>query len=276
VRLADVLPIEGSGISKDDYRFSLQSHFDFVVADNEHNPLFIVEFDGESHRNRDQKKRDIVKNRLCNNFALPLLRINSKYVAPQYRGMAILTWCIEVWFLLHAFWEAQESGLIPLDEPFSPDCAVRLPFSDNLYPLALSIEPITKIRELKQSGLCMYDSIETHFGKDIEGNTHGIAYLNIDGAVGVCAKSAIRSQQFPIVEQEILHEIFVFEIYDKLKHVLGKNISATPLRSIYRKIEAFHAHYETGHICIYLEHENKLISTFKGTKTAEELIQKYR
>jgi uncharacterized protein DUF2726 len=33
VRLADVLPIESSGISNDLYGFALQSHFDFVVTD---------------------------------------------------------------------------------------------------------------------------------------------------------------------------------------------------------------------------------------------------
>jgi hypothetical protein len=50
VRVADVLPIECSGISDQDYRFCLQSHFDILVTDSEEPPLFVVEFDGSRQR----------------------------------------------------------------------------------------------------------------------------------------------------------------------------------------------------------------------------------
>src|SRR6185503_17574285 len=46
VRIADVLFIEDSGISGNDYSFALKSHFDFVVTDADYLPLFAVEFDG--------------------------------------------------------------------------------------------------------------------------------------------------------------------------------------------------------------------------------------
>jgi hypothetical protein len=39
VRLADVLPIEGSGLSEAIYGFSLQSHYDFVVRGRDQAPL---------------------------------------------------------------------------------------------------------------------------------------------------------------------------------------------------------------------------------------------
>ena len=45
VRLADVFPLDGSGIAQADYRFALQSHFDFIVTDTDLKPLFAVEFD---------------------------------------------------------------------------------------------------------------------------------------------------------------------------------------------------------------------------------------
>ena len=41
VRVADVLPIEDSGIEPKQYEFALKAHFDFVVTDSEHNPLGI-------------------------------------------------------------------------------------------------------------------------------------------------------------------------------------------------------------------------------------------
>ena len=34
VRIADILPIENSGINNSDYRFAMLGHFDFVVTDS--------------------------------------------------------------------------------------------------------------------------------------------------------------------------------------------------------------------------------------------------
>ena len=65
VRVGDILPIEGSGISDDLFSSALKSHFDFVVTDDSHNPLFVVEFDGPSHTNPEQVERDRKKNLLC-------------------------------------------------------------------------------------------------------------------------------------------------------------------------------------------------------------------
>src|SRR5215510_9004782 len=50
IRLSDIFPIENSGIDDEDYSFSLKSHFDFLVTDNEYNPLFSVEYDGNLHK----------------------------------------------------------------------------------------------------------------------------------------------------------------------------------------------------------------------------------
>src|SRR5437899_12157183 len=71
VRLADVLPIENSGIDNAAYHFALQSHFDFVAADSDLNPRFAVEFDGETHASNVQQQRDRQKNQLCERFCLP-------------------------------------------------------------------------------------------------------------------------------------------------------------------------------------------------------------
>src|SRR5690606_9890744 len=76
IRVADVINIEKSGISNDLYRFSLQSHFDFVVADAKYDPQFAVEFDGPHHQTDEQRSRDLKKDNLCKRFELPLLRVN--------------------------------------------------------------------------------------------------------------------------------------------------------------------------------------------------------
>jgi hypothetical protein len=43
IRLADVLPIDNSGLSDELFAFALRSHFDFVIADDNQMPLFSVE-----------------------------------------------------------------------------------------------------------------------------------------------------------------------------------------------------------------------------------------
>ena len=64
VRLADVLPIEGSGLSQDLYQFTLQAHYDFVITDLAQHPLFAVEFDGPSHDHPTQLLRDDKKDEM--------------------------------------------------------------------------------------------------------------------------------------------------------------------------------------------------------------------
>jgi len=121
-RLADVLPIEGSGISNEDYRFAMQSHFDFLVADREHQALFAVEFDGFSHRDEAQIKRDAIKNRLCDKFELPLLRINSNYLLKN-----TATWIFLAGLLKSGFW--QRAFMKPKKEEKSPMMNLSILFS---------------------------------------------------------------------------------------------------------------------------------------------------
>jgi hypothetical protein len=96
VHVADVLPIENSGISDADFRFALRSHFDFVVCDTEHTPLFAVEFDGPSHDKPEQARRDIQKNSLCERFQFPILRINARYLVRKYGTFDLLSWFVHV------------------------------------------------------------------------------------------------------------------------------------------------------------------------------------
>jgi len=114
MRLADVFPVEKSGIAAELYTFALRSHFDFVVSGEAHDPLFAVEFDGPSHRD-DQRKRDAKKNELCKIFSFPLLRINTRHLVQKYNKASLLRWIISAWELQKAFCEAQNKGQMPLD-----------------------------------------------------------------------------------------------------------------------------------------------------------------
>ena len=87
IRLADIFTIKNSGITNIEYKYALQAHFDFLIADSEENPLFAIEYDGFLHGTPDQIAKDKMKNNLCKTFKLPLLRINAEYLNKNYKNM---------------------------------------------------------------------------------------------------------------------------------------------------------------------------------------------
>lgn len=121
VRVADVLPIEKSGLSDEEYSYALKSHFDFIFADSEHEPLFAIEFD-EPHHFTDQQtiRRDELKNSICQFFEFPLLRIDASYLERVSGFATILDWVVEMWFAQRWYHEAQARGEMPKDEEFMP------------------------------------------------------------------------------------------------------------------------------------------------------------
>lgn len=131
VRVTDVLDLDRSGLTNEQYRYGLQAHFDFVIADHEDTKgQFAVEFD-EPHHLTDRKTihRDRLKVQLCDRFEFPLIRIGSSYLRRE-RRFTLIGYAVEVWHLERAFHEAQEGGQIPWDEPFNPALVVSDSITD--------------------------------------------------------------------------------------------------------------------------------------------------
>ena len=245
VRLADIFPIENSGISNCLYRFSLQSHFDFIVTDENHTPLFSIEFDGPFHVNDKQIQRDRYKNELCAFFNFPLLRINSNYLERKYRGFDLLSWFIENWFWRKIFFEAQENGHIPMDEMYNPKLIASIPERKEDFPLWISLEPLQKFRELYEKKVIRnVEPSGTWIGIDSNGNYHGFCWVKITEDYGVYVKSAIQAQNFPILESEILSEILVFQLYEELSQTLEGNKAATSIPEMQELLNSYEKKYQ--------------------------------
>lgn len=240
IRIADILPIENSGIDHVLYRYALQAHFDFVITNINKEPLFAVEYDGPIHYEDRQVERDNKKRQICEIFNFPLLRVNGEYLVKKYRGFDLLSWLIEVWFFREVFINAQENGSIPDDELFDPHLLFKLPGRKGIFPLWLSLEILTQIQELAKAKKIKYPFPNGEWiGIDDHGNYHGIIWLWIDEEMGISAQSAMRSQNFPIVESDLLTEILVFLLYEELSQVLSGKIKATPIKKIVNKVDAF-------------------------------------
>lgn len=226
VRVADVCPIENSGISDDDYSFALKAHFDFVITDQRYIPLFAVEFDGPLHREQRQKERDRCKDALCKRFNFPLLRINSNYIDRQFRGLDLLTYFIEVWFMSAAFDEAQAQGHVPYDEWFDPASVFSDGRRKERWPYWISHDLQIRLRNLAKTGK-IHDYVPCHWiGCDKAGNYRCLAWLHFSEESCIIVETGMREQCFPVVVSDILWQIAVFDLCEKLDRVF--NALATP------------------------------------------------
>lgn len=232
VRVADVLPIEGSGISDAEYRYALMAHFDFLIADDQHDPLFAVEFDGPTHESAEQSERDAQKDRLCLRFSLPILRVNQRYLAPKYRSMDLLSWFVDVWFAKRWFDGAQLSGEVPYDEVFAPWAMARMPGHKKSFPLFLTANVRNKMRDMFLDGRVKSFGPSALIGVDQNGNYRAIGAIAITNDTGVMVESAMRAQQFPVSQAGALHELVIFDLFNRLEAVLAEADTADPWSSV--------------------------------------------
>jgi len=86
--VAATISLNGLDLSAHEFTYALKSHFDFVVTDRDYLPLFSVEYDGHQHKvDGKQVQRDLVKNGICEKSNYPLLRIYSRYLDREFRGL---------------------------------------------------------------------------------------------------------------------------------------------------------------------------------------------
>lgn len=239
VRLADVLPIENSGIDDSAFRFALQSHFDFIVTDDDLELLFAVEFDGETHESAVQQARDDKKNQLCERFRIPLLRINSRYLPQTYRQMDLLSWFVNYWFAGRMIDEAYEQGQIPPYEYADPTMIISLPATSKTFPLWLSADVRCHIEKLCEHGRCLDPIPSCLVGSDTAGNYRAISYMRITEKHVVLSLTGMRAQRFHVPASEVLEAIAVHDLYQNLMEVLEGRQSPVALELLREKLDQF-------------------------------------
>ncbi|WP_439580431.1 DUF2726 domain-containing protein [Elioraea sp.] len=213
-RLSDVLKKDGF-LPSDVFNFYTRSHVDFVVTDKNTKPLFIVEYDGPSHAESRQQERDQIKDALCKEAGLGLLRINTNYITRQYRGISVLRWIIEVTELEKAFYNAQEKGYIAWDEPFDP-ASVSDDGRGKRWPYWLSFSAIQALNSFARSGnVNKRRGYAIISGSDALGNLRGLSYM-WNGEVGILAKVSVRNQNFDFPIVDLLHELSICELSEKM------------------------------------------------------------
>ena len=249
VRVADVLPIEGSGVDSASFKYALQAHFDFVVTDASHTPVFAVEFDGPGHRDdEDQIARDLKKNSLCARFAFPLLRINDNHVSRLYNQRTLLVWIVEVYELQQAFAQAQDRGAIPLDEPFDPMLFITAGNSSETFPYWIGRRARLRLLELGRSGAIPHAVTSGILWFDDDGTIRGLEFVEVSDSLAIVHRTAMRPQLFPINFSDLLSELLVIFLVERLETWLLTKVGAEPLVRVQEEFDRrFKSRYGRAH-----------------------------
>jgi hypothetical protein len=256
VRIADVLRIDRSGLSNEEYTYSLKAHFDFVVCNSEDMPEFSVEFDGPTHAEEEQHRKDILKNTICRRFNYPLLRINTNYLNKQYMNdVTLLAWIIDVHYLELAFYEEQKKGQVPYDEPFDPFLMVSSDASTRLfdYPYWLSADVRVKVQRLAKTRKVQDLTSSGFIGYDAEHNLCGIEFIRINDGQGICVESGLQRQNFPGRFFDLFSEILFVQLFKKIEDYLATGRHLEPLDTIYDRVKKYKSTYTLAcsHSCGY-------------------------
>ncbi|HHX8443444.1 TPA: DUF2726 domain-containing protein [Vibrio diabolicus] len=247
VRLADVFPINNSGISKGEFSYCLKSHFDFVVVNDDYHPIFAVEYDGRQHRTESRQiKNDLLKNSLCKRFELPILRANFNYVSKEFKGLDLLTYFIECWFLCEDFQQAQLMGNIPYEEDFDP-CFLISTSSDtnSKFPYWISLEAQLAIEKLYKQGQIKQRVPSDWVGLDNKGNYRCITWLEVSDHEVIHLTTGMHDQQFNCVSiSETIKMINIVELHQALNDFLDKKIKAVSTEQFKILLEQFTSSYE--------------------------------
>jgi very-short-patch-repair endonuclease len=218
-RLSDVIQKDGTYLSAREFDFYTRSHFDFVIADNDWHPLMVVEYDGPVHEEDEkQQERDRIKNEFCRRAKMGILRINDRYVTKLANGMTMLRWIVEVTELEKAFYEAQENGGVPMDEPFDPSFLITSTDGQKLN------QPYWMSRSATQSFHAFFNTLDRGTpkgwssvqGRDGDGNGFRLSCLFF-GEQMLWVRTAIRKQGLNFSHYDLLDQLDTCELGARLE-----------------------------------------------------------
>jgi very-short-patch-repair endonuclease len=103
-KLTTLVDPKPPGISIESWTRATRQHLDFVVADRDRFPVFAVELDGKTHRTPEMIALDRIKDLVCQEAGLDLLRIESSSLKQLNDGRTVIE------YLIDAHCAAEESG----------------------------------------------------------------------------------------------------------------------------------------------------------------------
>lgn len=121
--------------------------------DPPHRALFAVEIDGTAHFESQAIRNDKLKNKLCMICQFAIARVKSPQSHHGERGVASLTWLVELFFADRAIDEAYANGDIPPGEYLDPTLFLSNKSIPGKFPLALGLQNRAYIARLHDASL---------------------------------------------------------------------------------------------------------------------------
>lgn len=243
-RMAEVLKVEKPRLSDRVFDFYTRSHFDFVITDHELHPIMVVEYDGPFHANPIQQERDAIKNDLCKQAGLGMLRISDQHVTKHYRGISILRWIVEIKEFEKSFYEAQEKGSIRMDEPFDP---LSLFISGKRrFPNWLSVNEtikLNKVVEKPQPG--QPKGWHTFHGNGPNDSIHNLSCLFFNNQV-LHVHTSVAQQDVDFPHYDLASEISICELGLRYDKFLKGEVAALTPEQFRPKFDAFCEKYSAN------------------------------
>jgi hypothetical protein len=239
VRIADVLPIENSGIDNEHYRYALLAHFDFVITDSDDKPLFTVEFDGSSHSSPEVQRRDQIKNSLCDRFALPLLRINCKYLTKAFSNWDLLRWFCTVFFVKKSWDKAVEEGRIPPDDSIFDPMFVSVRTKSGMRSLELEKHARAEFGNLFRSGKIPFYVPNWITAKGSGRTLRAISWIKTSEQQGALVETAMQYQNLDSWIQFAIRGIVLSQLQERVSAVIIGKESPLPISTIEDRVKRF-------------------------------------
>jgi hypothetical protein len=245
VRLADVIPVNNSGISDSAFSYALKSHVDFVVTDEDQDIQFVIEFDGPSHLAEEQRRRDALKNKLLERFDISYARINARYLDNRFRGLDLLTYFIECWFLMKAFHAAQDDGTVPPEEDFDATFILTDGTYNKKWPYWLSFDVQAKIRDLHKSSQIITNIPNHWIGVDSQGNYRCLMWMQIDSDGYASIQTGMKAHQFQAIDgSDLLQQLAIFDLYDLIVFALSNRSTLKCHDDVYTQLDFYQKSYK--------------------------------
>jgi hypothetical protein len=240
-RVADVLAIDGSGITAEQYSYALKAHFDFIVCRHDAQtlrdmPQFAVEFDGPQHQTDPRQiERDHHKDAICAQLGLPLVRAREPALK-QIGDRALLEWLAELWFVYHDLYAALSSADEDRDPFDDEDGRLLGRFSyariwQHLYGggdvdrLGLDgpYDPFAVLRREFQRfvhGRKVVGMWEAYVGEDPRGTAHGAILLDLGEGRYLVGEGRCQLRHFisaPLLAQTIALDLALVQMVERAR-----------------------------------------------------------
>lgn len=238
-RIADVLAIEDSGITHEQYTYALRGHFDFVVYRHDRDalrdlPQFAVEFDGRQHRTDGRQiARDRLKDTICEQLGLPLVRAREPALK-QVGDQALLEWLAELWFVYHDLWPAlhaddEDRGLLDSEPRPSWFNYARIwqqldPSHDlDRHGIDGPYDPFGPFRREFQRfvhGRKVAGMWKSYAGEDQHGTARGVIRLDLDDKRCLVGEGRCQLRQFiraPLLAETVALDLALMDIVKRTR-----------------------------------------------------------